>query len=197
MLARLLIVSMLLAFMPAAHAAYPDDTAIVLNCWDVDFEAYDLLSAAEGLLIVRWDDAAAGRPQPTEQEIEDARKPCYGELKAEEIYQQQELRSVTLMEFPMPRTVFSLMEETYTKILTQPSRNAIDPVDTPIWHGLKALRDDALVLQQMLSLALAGQATAEQVRDFDVYCTLGDTPPCPDPYGLGWEGWTVPIPAQE
>jgi len=112
----------------------------------------------------------------TEAEV----KAATAEWKREQIYREQEIRSVTVYGKEVDRFFFAWIEELYSKILKPASRNAIDATNTPITNGLKLLRDNRNTLLAGLEAWVNDPAkTAADIAAFDV---------------VNWSGWSVARP---
>ncbi len=165
-------------------AEYPEETFHILG-WlgyeeDVDFRYRSDVRELEWL--------HATDPKPTDVYLTAQRKPYWGAVRIEDIYAEQELRSVNIpmqgggtLGFPLPRSVIQILEETYLNIIESSARRPITEADTPFWHGAKTLRDNRETLLSGLAAWISDPArTAEDIRDFDV---------------AGWAGWAIARPA--
>ena len=113
---------------------------------------------------------------PTQGEM----KAAAAEVKTQEIYREQELRSMTVIGFKMPQEGFALMEELYADILLPAARKSITEQDTPRWWGLKELRNNRNTLLAGLQQWIDDPAkTSDDILAFDV---------------SGWAGWSIARP---
>jgi len=173
--------------------AYQTNTAQIL-AWlypDLDNSVDYRVVSRNGVTSLEWYTVAYAKP--TEADIAAQEKPWAASVKRAEINEQQELRSVTVVGFRMPQPAFALMEELYVNILLPSSRKAITESDTPLWYGLKQLRDERNQLLAALNGAVACESiTAEQILNFDV--TRGPTTLtfCGTQYT--WSGWSYGLP---
>ena len=106
-------------------------------------------------------------------------KPAAAEVKREEIYREQEIRSATVYGKEVDRHFFAWVEELYADVIKAAARNPID-ANTPITNGLRLLRDNRNTLLNGLDAWVDDPAkTAEDIAGFDV---------------VGWSGWSVARP---
>jgi len=110
------------------------------------------------------------------------RKLYYGQEKEHEIYEEQELRTITVMgSTAIPRDIFDFIEEFFTEAVKPAARNPITQADTPKLWGLQQLRDNRNTLLDGLQQWIDDPAkTWQDIRDFDVE---------------GWTGWAIARPA--
>lgn len=144
----------------------------------IGYVQYDgeIIPDGEYDVLMIWDDAL-GLPRPlTEVEL----KARAAVIKIEEIYKEQEMRSVTLLEFPMPRQGFALIEEFYLQVLLPAARKNITEADSPILWGLRELRNNRNTLLAGLQVWIDNPGkTAADILAFDV---------------ANWSGWTIDRP---
>ena len=106
-------------------------------------------------------------------------KQAAAEVKREEIYREQEIRSATVYGKEVDRHFFAWLEEFYLHALKAAARNPID-ANTPITNGLKQLRDNRNTLLNGLDAWVVDPVkTADDIAGFDV---------------VGWSGWSVARP---
>jgi len=125
--------------------------------------------------------------QPSDQDIADYEqsteyKQYWGDIKIEEIYAEQELRTVTVMgSTAIPRDIFDFIEEFFTEAVKPAARNPITQADTPKLWGLQQLRNNRNTLLDGLQQWIDDPAkTWQDIRDFDV---------------AGWAGWAIARPS--
>lgn len=161
--------------------SYPDNTGQILKHAYPDLDPtvdYEVSQGSDGTIQLSW--ITTEYPKPSVAEVLALEKSWAASVKQAEIHTEQELRSTTILGFQMPAQGFAIMEELYLAILLPASRNAITENDTPIWYGLKQLRDNRNTLLANLQVWIDDALkTADDILSFEVET---------------WSGWDVARP---
>jgi hypothetical protein len=151
-----------------------------------------------GDVITEWHPEPSGQTPwfdvaPTPEDINPYYKPWAAHVLRQRIDEQQELRSISVVGFRMPQQGFAIMEESYAKVLVPAATNALTEATTPLWWGLKRLRDNRNQLLAALEGAVeCPSITAQQILNFDVSRGPATLTFCGTDYP--WDGWAYPLP---